>query len=82
MDSAVEDIKKQLAPGWSHVNVIITVLLLILSLWPLALLMVAYIVWGDKVGLNLARPATLGQFAGRLSTAAKAAVDSFKGSQK
>ena len=67
----MNDLRAQLAPGWSGVNVAITVVLF-LTAWPLALLMVAYIVWGDRLGLNLARPETLSAFGGRIAHAWRA----------
>ncbi len=74
----MNDIKQQLAPGWSIVNIVICVVLFMIA-WPLALIMVAYIVWGNKVGLDLGQPKTLGVFAKRVGTAWKAALDSFSG---
>jgi len=72
----MNDLKQQLAPGWSAVNVAITVLLVLIS-WPLALLYVAYILWGQKVDLDLSRPETLVAFGRRIATAFKAGIDSF-----
>lgn len=74
----MNDIKQQLAPGWSTVNIVISVVLFLIA-WPLALLMLAYILWGQKVGLDLGRPDTLVVFAKRLGTAWRAALDSFSG---
>lgn len=74
------DLKTQLAPGWSPVNIGIIVVLA-LTIWPLALAMVAYVVWGARVGLDLSQPRTIGTFARRLGTAWKAAVHSFKANQ-
>ncbi len=76
----MNDFKQQLAPGWSAVNIGIVVLLLVLSVWPFAVAMVAYIVWGKSLGLNLAQPHTLGVFAKRLGMAWRAAIDAFKSS--
>jgi len=73
----VNDFKQQLAPGWSPVNIGITVVLYLLA-WPFALLMVAYIIWGNKAGLDLSQPATLGVFVRRIGVSWKAAVDAFK----
>ena len=64
----MNDLRAQLAPGWSGVNVAITVVLFLMA-WPLGLAMIAYIVWGDRLGLNLARPETLSAFGGRLRNA-------------
>lgn len=76
------DIKQQLAPGWSPANIIICVVLVLMNLWPLSLVMVAYIVWGNKVGLDLSQPQTLGVFAKRLGIAWRAALESFSGKQR
>ncbi|MFK7997642.1 MAG: DUF2852 domain-containing protein [Granulosicoccus sp.] len=73
----MEDFKKQLAPGWSSVNIGITVVLFLIA-WPFALAMIAYIVWGNKLGLDLSQPATLGIFAQRIAGAWRAAVKAFK----
>lgn len=72
----MHDIKQQLAPGWSGVNIGLIVLLFMLA-WPLALLMIAYIIWGNKLGLDLGRPETLSIFAKRVATAFRAGLDSF-----
>lgn len=73
----MQDIKQQLAPSWSTVNIIIAVVLLIMS-WPVALLFIAYVLWGSKVGLDLSQPATIKVFGARVSSAFRAAVDTFK----
>lgn len=75
------NIKAQLAPGWSPVNIGIIVILYFAA-WPLALLMVAYIIWGHKAGLDLSQPATFGNLASRLGVAWRAALTSFKNSDK
>lgn len=67
----MNDLRAQLAPGWSGVNVAITVVLFLMA-WPLAIVMIAYIVWGDRLGLNLARPETLSAFGGRIAHAWRA----------
>jgi len=72
----MHDIKQQLAPGWSAVNIGLIVILYMVA-WPLAVLMIAYIVWGDKLGLDLGRPETLSVFWKRLNVAFKAGMDSF-----
>ena len=72
----MNDIKQQLAPGWSTVNIVISVLLVLIS-WPIALLFVAYVLWGNKVGLDLGRPETLKTFWKRIKVSFKAAVDAF-----
>lgn len=73
----MSDFKQQLAPGWSAVNIGITVILFIVGIWPLALLMLAYVVWGQRLGLNLAEPHTLSAFGKRLAVAWRAGIDSF-----
>lgn len=73
----MHDIKQQLAPGWSAVNIGLIVIMYIIGLWPLSLLMVAYVVWGGKLGLNLARPETIAIFGRRVAAAFKAGIDSF-----
>lgn len=72
----MNDIKQQLAPGWSTVNIVLVVILFLIG-WPLGLLMIAYIIWGHKVGLDLSKPDTLAVFGKRLANAWRAAVDSF-----
>ncbi|MBX2880776.1 MAG: hypothetical protein KTR32_12615 [Granulosicoccus sp.] len=76
----MNDLKEQLAPGWSMANIVICVVLFFLS--PLlALLMVGYIVWGNKLGLDLRQPQTFMVFAKRLTSAGRAAIDSFSNKQ-
>lgn len=72
----MNDIKEQLAPSWSTVNIIIAVVLVIMS-WPVALIFIAYILWGSKVGLDLGRPETLKVFGRRLSNAFRAGLEAF-----
>lgn len=74
----MSDLKQQLVPNWTPVNIGIIIVLMLLSLWPLSLLMVAYIVFGQKVGLDLSRPATLRTFGRRIGQAWRAAVNAFK----
>ncbi|MFK7861162.1 MAG: DUF2852 domain-containing protein [Granulosicoccus sp.] len=75
----MNDLKQQLTPSWSAVNIGIVVVMFLIA-WPFALAMLAYIIWGNKLGLDLSRPITLGIFARRIGTAWKAAVESFKNS--
>jgi len=75
----MSDIQSQLAPGWSPVNIGITVVLFFIG-WPLALLMVGYVLLGNKLGISLARPATFGQFFRRIKRAASAASTAFSAS--
>lgn len=72
----MNDLKQQLAPGWSTVNLVVAVVLFLIA-WPLGLLMIAYIIWGSKLGLDLSNPQTFAVFGKRLATAWRAAVDSF-----
>lgn len=72
----MDDIKQQLAPSWSTVNIIIVVVLFIMS-WPVALIYLAYVLWGAKVGLDLGRPETLKAFGQRLSNAFRAGIEAF-----
>ena len=74
----MNELKQQLTPSWSAVNIAIVVVLFIIDLWPFALLMLAYIIWGQKAGLDLSRPATFGIFAKRLGIAWRAAIQTFK----
>jgi ABC-type Fe3+ transport system permease subunit len=77
----MNDLQQQLAPSWSIVNIVITVVLFVIS-WPLALIMVAYIIWGKKVGLDLSQPRSIGVFAKRISSAWRAAIDSFSNNNR
>ena len=64
----MNDLRSQLAPGWSGVNIALTVVLFFVA-WPLALVMIAYIVWGRGLGIDLSRPETLSGFGRRLGRA-------------
>jgi hypothetical protein len=72
----MHDIKQQLAPSWSTVNIVIAVFLLIMA-WPVALVFIAYVLWGSKVGLDLGRPETLKAFGRRLRNAFRAGLEAF-----
>lgn len=72
----MNDFKQQLAPGWSPVNIGLTVVLFWMA-WPLGLLMVAYIIWGHKLRLDLSHPETISAFGARLAAAFRAGVDTF-----
>ena len=72
----MNDLKHQLAPGWSPVNIGLVVLLSLMA-WPLGLLMVAYVVWGQKLGLDLSQPASFSTFGRRIAAAFRAGVDNF-----
>ena len=75
----MNDLRSQLAPGWSGVNVALIALLFFVVGWPLALLMVAYVVWGRQLGLDLSRPETFAGFGARLKHAWTAATRSWGG---
>jgi len=47
----MNDLRSQLAPGWSGVNIGIMVLLFI-AIPPLGLLMLGYIIWGRQLDLD------------------------------
>lgn len=72
----MNDIKQHLAPKWSGVTIALTVVMFLIG-WPLGLLMVAYVIWGEKAGLDLGRPETFTVFWARLSTAFRAGLDTF-----
>jgi ABC-type Fe3+ transport system permease subunit len=76
-ENILNDIKQQLAPGWSTVNIVILVALFTFSMWPIALLFLAYILWGAKVGLDLSQPETIKAFGRRLTNAFRAGIDAF-----
>lgn len=73
----MDDIRQQLAPGWSIVNIVLAVVLFTI-VWPLGLLMIAYIIWGGRVGLDLGQPETLSRFWHRIALSFKAGIDTFK----
>lgn len=62
-----KSIRTQLAPGWTPLNILIMVALFIFVWWPFGLLMLAYILFGTKLGLNLAEPATFKEAYARLT---------------
>lgn len=67
----MNDLKSQLKPGWSPVNIgLLVVLFFVFKL--LALLMLGYIVFGAKLGLDLTRPETFKSLWQRISEAWKA----------
>lgn len=72
----MNDLKQQLAPGWSPVNIGLTVVLM-WAIWPLGIMMVVYNVWGHKLNLDLRRPATFSHLSKRLFNALKAAKENF-----
>jgi len=76
VETGMNDLRAQLSPGWSGVNIAITVVLFLIA-WPLALLMVGYIVWGQRIGLDFARPETISHVGRRLSGAWRAGTGSW-----
>ena len=74
----MNDWKAQLAPGWSGLNIALMVLLFLVAL-PLGLAMLAYIVWGGRIGLDLARPETFAREGKRLAGAFGAGRDHWRG---
>ena len=64
----MSDLRSQLAPGWSSVNIGITIVLFLLA-WPLAMIMIAYIIWGRQLNLDFSRPETISAFSGRIGNA-------------
>ena len=74
----MNDWKAQLAPGWSGLNIGILVVLFLVAM-PLALLMLAYIVWGGRIGLDLGRPETFAREGKRLAGAFGAGREHWRG---
>lgn len=64
----MNDLRPQLAPGWSPVNIGLMILLFIVFK-PLGFLMLAYILVGGRLGLDLGRPDTFSAFWQRLAGA-------------
>jgi hypothetical protein len=62
-----KSIRTQLTPGWTLLNILIMVTLFIFVWWPFGLLMLAYILFGAKFGLNLAEPTTFKEAFARLT---------------
>ena len=74
----MQDWKAQLAPGWSGLNIALAVVLFLVA-FPLGLLMLAYIVWGGRLGLDLARPETFAREGRRLAGAFGAGREHWRG---
>ncbi len=64
----MSNLRSQLAPGWSPVNIGLTIVLYLIG-WPLALIMLAYIVWGRQMNLDFSQPGSFTSFTGRLTGA-------------
>jgi len=73
-----DELRAQLSPGWSPVNIALVVILTWLFL-PFGLAMIAYILWGDRVGLDFSQPGAFGRLAQKLKQALRGAVEGFSG---
>jgi hypothetical protein len=73
----MSDLRSQLAPGWSGVNIGLLVVLFLMG-WPLGLLMLGYIIWGNQLGLHLGRPETMTTAFSRLGNAWKAGLNNWQ----
>jgi hypothetical protein len=73
-----DNIRSQLAPGWSGVNIAIMVVLLIF-MFPLGVLMIGYILLGDALGVDLGRPETFATLFRRIGRAFDAGMTEFNG---
>ncbi|MBX2886446.1 MAG: DUF2852 domain-containing protein [Granulosicoccus sp.] len=69
-------LRAQLTPGWSTVNIVITVLAF-LWFWPLGLLMIGYIVKGADFGLDLGQPSSFLPFFRDIGDSLREATDKF-----
>ncbi len=78
MNFIPENLRSQLAPGWSGVNIALVVILMIVMM-PLGLLMIAYILFGESLGLDLGRPETFTSAFERIGRAINAGVAEFNG---
>lgn len=76
MNLDLDNIRSQLAPGWTMVNIVLLVVLFFLA-WPLGLLMIAYILGGHSLGVNLGQPETFSVAFGRMANAVRAGVAEF-----
>ena len=74
----MNELRAQLVPSWSGVNIGIMILLFI-TVAPLGILMLGYIIWGKKLGLDLSQPQSFVAAGGRLGTAFGAAKQSWSG---
>ncbi|MEE9319550.1 MAG: DUF2852 domain-containing protein [Granulosicoccus sp.] len=73
----MSDLRSQLAPGWSGVNIGLLVVLFLMG-WPLGLIMLGYIIWGNQLGLHLGRPETMTAAFSRLGYAWKAGLNNWR----
>lgn len=73
-----DNIRSQLAPGWSGVNIAIMVVALIF-MFPLGILMIGYILLGDSLGVDLGRPETFTRLFQRIGRAFDAGMAEFNG---
>ncbi len=73
----MSDLRDQLVPGWSPVTIVLVVVGFLIA-WPIGVLMLGYIVFGNQLNINLAEPHTLKAFCKRISLAWQAAVASWK----
>lgn len=74
----MNDLRAQLVPSWSGVNIAIMVLLFI-TIAPLGILMLGYIIWGRQLGLDLSQPQSFAAAGARLVKAFGAAKQSWSG---
>ena len=72
----MQDLQKQLAPGWSTVNIALMVIMFVLA-WPLGLLMLAYILTGDRLDIDFSRPQTLSIFVRRVRRSFRRGLDAW-----
>ena len=72
----MNDLRQQLAPSWSGVNIALMVLLFVIA-WPLGLLMIAYIIWGKQINIDLSQPQTLSVFWSRIRSCWHSAMDTW-----
>ncbi len=77
MSFDMNDIRSQLTPSWTGVNIALVVVLFLLA-WPLGLLMIAYIIWGSRLGLDFSRPETFSSAFGRVSAAVRAGLAAYQ----
>ncbi|PID61662.1 MAG: hypothetical protein CSB44_06420 [Gammaproteobacteria bacterium] len=73
----MNNLSTQLGPEWTPVNIAIMVLLFLFGFWPLSAAMIAYVIWGDRIGLDLRRPASFSTLVDRLAAAFRGAKAGF-----